>query len=270
MCATQVCTGNKAELCFADERCDDCGSDPFGCLGCNAGGKGQQCRFCGFGGFGEIACPGMGAATAAAADAGVRRRERRRLEIPPDARSYMQHTSELRCEVFAGRSACGGASWNAPFDASSSMGEVVTIGKQLSNVTSVYASVSQALCHGYGLPSSPILPGGTPTTVNCDGDCWTGRGYCYGAFVDATSRRCASCVLWAPDPAKGEVLCSEHGVPQGGYLPSMPQWSEVGCDSEVGLRSHSTAALAPTDPSAFRVRTARPRDGLRPPCACCR
>ena len=59
-----VCTGTVVaggdssdyEKCFYDVSC----SDPYspshnGGFGCNAGGKGQNCRFCGFGGFG--ACP---------------------------------------------------------------------------------------------------------------------------------------------------------------------------------------------------------------------
>jgi hypothetical protein len=54
------------------------------------------------------------------------------------------------------------------------------------------------------LPSSPTLPGGADS-VQCSGDPWTGHGYCYGT-VDGL---CANCVLWRPDPAAGEVACSD-------------------------------------------------------------
>ena len=46
-------------MCYRDARCDDTMADPYGGLGCNAGGRGQKCRFCGFGPFATvgIACP---------------------------------------------------------------------------------------------------------------------------------------------------------------------------------------------------------------------
>ena len=53
-----VCAG-PSEPCFYDARCLACEDDPFGCLGCNAGGKGMACRFCDFGNFGSegVLCP---------------------------------------------------------------------------------------------------------------------------------------------------------------------------------------------------------------------
>jgi len=48
-----VCAGPD-EMCFLDTRCSDA-SNLSGTHGCNAGGKGQNCRFCGFGPY--AACP---------------------------------------------------------------------------------------------------------------------------------------------------------------------------------------------------------------------
>ena len=56
--ATPSCTGNTLELCYLDTRCKFQESDPYGGLGCNAGGVGVECRFCGFGDFANIPCPG--------------------------------------------------------------------------------------------------------------------------------------------------------------------------------------------------------------------
>jgi hypothetical protein len=50
--AAPVCAG-PSEPCYYDTRCS--GPDPYGGLGCNAGGVGQNCRFCDFGPF--PACP---------------------------------------------------------------------------------------------------------------------------------------------------------------------------------------------------------------------
>ena len=55
--ATASCAGPN-EMCFRDPAClGNVATDPFGGLGCNAGGY-QACRFCGFGPFKSIACPG--------------------------------------------------------------------------------------------------------------------------------------------------------------------------------------------------------------------
>ena len=56
--AAAVCTDSRAELCYFDVSCGDCSSDAWGCLGCNAGRQGMNCRFCGFGHFRDIPCPG--------------------------------------------------------------------------------------------------------------------------------------------------------------------------------------------------------------------
>jgi len=56
--AEASCAG-PTETCFEDTRCSGVdGPDPFGGLGCNAGGVAWNCRFCGFGGFNDITCPG--------------------------------------------------------------------------------------------------------------------------------------------------------------------------------------------------------------------
>ena len=55
---------------------------------------------------------------------------------------------------------------------------------------------------GYGRPSSPSVAGGG-NTVDCVGDCTTGRGYCYARSYQG-ERICANCVLW--DPVGSEVL----------------------------------------------------------------
>ena len=54
-----TCTSSPLELCYKDPRCLTPLLDPYGLLGCNAGGVGMECRFCGFGIFGSsgIICP---------------------------------------------------------------------------------------------------------------------------------------------------------------------------------------------------------------------
>jgi hypothetical protein len=49
-----VCAGPH-EPCFLDPICETPSLDAHGGLGCNAGGKGQECRFCGFSTY--VACP---------------------------------------------------------------------------------------------------------------------------------------------------------------------------------------------------------------------
>jgi len=45
----RACTANPTETCFYDAACTDPFSNEYrGGLGCNAGGRGQNCRFCGF------------------------------------------------------------------------------------------------------------------------------------------------------------------------------------------------------------------------------
>ena len=55
-----VCAGPD-ELCYLDPSCSS-PSSTASSLGCNAGGKGQNCRFCGFGSY--AACPSSPTATA--------------------------------------------------------------------------------------------------------------------------------------------------------------------------------------------------------------
>ena len=50
--------GAPDEFCYKDVRClNNTQADPFGGLGCNAGGY-KECRYCGFGLFKSIPCPG--------------------------------------------------------------------------------------------------------------------------------------------------------------------------------------------------------------------
>jgi len=53
--AAAVCAGPN-EPCFLDERCSSAATDPFGGLGCGAGGW-ERCRFCGFAQYDGIECP---------------------------------------------------------------------------------------------------------------------------------------------------------------------------------------------------------------------
>mmetsp|Transcript_11968 Transcript_11968/g.34144 ORF Transcript_11968/g.34144 Transcript_11968/m.34144 type:complete len:931 (+) Transcript_11968:84-2876(+) len=61
-----TCTENTQEICYYDSGCSETPPTKGG-LGCNAGGKGQNCRFCGFGQF--PACPGVALAQEAASSA---------------------------------------------------------------------------------------------------------------------------------------------------------------------------------------------------------
>ena len=88
----------------------------------------------------------------------------------------------------------------------------------------VFLTTQSRLCRGYGLPSSTTLPGGG-AFVDCIGNCQTGRGYCY-----ASGQLCASCVLWDPDPSRGEVQCVS---PQGGAVPGSPEWDAGQCDPSL-------------------------------------
>ena len=68
--AVAGCAGSN-ELCYFDAACTgDVSADPYGGLGCNAGGF-KSCRFCGFGAFATIACPGAGAGELSAGQAAL-------------------------------------------------------------------------------------------------------------------------------------------------------------------------------------------------------
>ena len=101
------------------------------------------------------------------------------------------------------------------------------------------------LCRGYGRPSSPAVAGGG-NTVDCVGDCTTGRGYCYARSYQG-ERICANCVLW--DPVGSEVLCD---FPQGGPIPGTPEWAE-------GVRLEQCANRPASPPSL---------PGVAPPQSC--
>ena len=95
-----------------------------------------------------------------------------------------------------------------------------------------FVHLAERRCHGYSLPtfkgthSSTIISKiryrrdgvkeGTEevSAINCVGNKDTGEGYCYSSF-DGES--CGQCKLW-PGGKDGEVLCTDHGLPQGGPL----------------------------------------------------
>jgi len=196
--ARAVCTGNPTELCVYDAACAEPWNDPYGGLGCNAGGAAQQCRFCGFGSFPD--CPTTDAAAAAAATGAA-------------------DSLEGLCEVFEGRDECAEATWS---EAAGGMpAHAITISAWAPANYSFFGLAQQArLCSGYQMPSSASLPGGAATYVDCVGSCATGRGYCYAA-----GELCANCVLWEPDAAIGEVSCyAQGGGAQGGPLPGTVDW----------------------------------------------
>jgi hypothetical protein len=106
------------------------------------------------------------------------------------------------------------------------------------------ARSTQRLCEGYEMASSPSLPGGG-NSVDCIGNCATGRGYCY-----STAGMCANCVLW--EPAAGEVLCE---AAQGGVLPGTLAWGEGVRAGTCANRTAPTARCA----SEWLWRSASPR-----------
>jgi len=108
---------------------------------------------------------------------------------------------------------------------------------------SFFADYRQSACNGYSKASSAELPGGTSTTVDCRGDCVTGKGYCYSSGDGAY---CASCVLHSP--AAGEELCSDHGFAQGDAA-QLPGGSAFGASCQANY--DSTAAAMPCSTRAM-------------------
>ena len=140
-----------------------------------------------------------------------------------------------RCDVFQGRQSCAGATWSSGqihASAHNSTGEVISFGDTLPDITSVYASVRLPLCHGFLLASSSSVAGGADGTVDCIGNCQTGRGYCYATYI-GSAPVCAQCVLWAANSTRGEVLCKSYGVAQGGPLPGSDAWRSEGCPTHA-------------------------------------
>lgn len=84
------------------------------------------------------------------------------------------------------------------------------------SIYATYATFTERRCEGYGLPSSPHLPGGG-VTVDCVGNCATGAGYCYAS---SDGQSCANCLLWGEDA----TICSDFGMPQGGPVPGTSAW----------------------------------------------
>ena len=122
------------------------------------------------------------------------------------------------CDLFEGRPLCAGARWVGTGFAS----QLIALPQatlSAASAFSTYLSADQPLCLGFGRASSGSMPGSfNQTSVDCVGDCTSGRGYCY-----ASGGHCASCVLW--DPQGDEVLCSSYGTPQGGPLPNDASWN---------------------------------------------
>lgn len=104
-----------------------------------------------------------------------------------------------------------------------------------------FAHTQQNLCHGFGLKTAN--PG---VTVNCQGDCASGRGYCYATPEGA----CAACVLWDPDIAKGEVMCSvPERAPQGGALPYTSEWeNDASCAPSSKVQGGSATCISGPNP----------------------
>jgi len=141
------------------------------------------------------------------------------------------------CDVWPGLRECGGSKW-AQGGGSSHVIEVEGWAKGSSY--SYFAIFGQRSCNGYGLPSSSDLAGGKDGGVNCQGDCTTGAGYCYSTNDGLL---CANCKLWGADPAKGEVLCTEVGLPQSGILPGSADWTNIekGCAQEAWSQAQQDA-----------------------------
>ena len=196
--ARAVCTINPAELCVYDAACAEPWNDPYGGLGCNAGGVAQTCRLCGFDAGGGLVFPDC-PSTDATAD-----------------------SLDGICEVFEGRDECAQAAWSEA--AGGKPAHAITMSAWAPANYSFFGMAQQArLCSGYQMPSSASLPGGGASYVDCVGSCATGRGYCY-----AVGELCANCVLWDPDPAIGEVSCyAQGGGAQGGPLPFTADWLQA-------------------------------------------
>ena len=129
------------------------------------------------------------------------------------------------------RPSCGNATWGTTDGRPS---QFVTMTMEPSNY-SLYLIGGQQLCNGYFL----LQPDGGH--VDCIGNCATGRGYCV-----AEGSRCLNCVLWEPNPAAGEFLCSAYGTPQGGALPGTAEWDSSPCSQ---LPPPPTPEVPPLIPS---------------------
>jgi hypothetical protein len=92
MTAAATCTDNGSETCINDERCADTKSDPFGGLGCNAGGVAQSCRFCDFtDAAGTVYPPCSSAPTGQTISGGVTRCPYGREPAPEEPSACLTH-----------------------------------------------------------------------------------------------------------------------------------------------------------------------------------
>ena len=89
--ARPVCAGPN-EKCFRDPRCLPDSADPYSGIGCNAGGRGIECRFCGFGPFlaAGIECPVLAESRAV------------QLQIGLDVNRTMDEITPARMDEMAG------------------------------------------------------------------------------------------------------------------------------------------------------------------------
>ena len=118
--------------------------------------------------------------------------------------------------------------------------EAVVLGSVLESTYAAFVASFPLLCEGYGRPSDRDTPGGGDS-VDCVGNCETGRGYCYATRDSFGRDICANCVLWDPQSARDEVLCdwARFGPPQGGPLPGTEAW-ESSVKPDGGVQACAT------------------------------
>lgn len=156
------------------------------------------------------------------------------------------------CEVHNGRASCGGVDWSegVPGSYGKPGSQLATLYRWRSDtIYAMYIGLAERRCDGYNLPSSTQLRGGVNPTVNCNGDCVTGEGYCYSA---PDGLKCAQCRLWPSKkptvngvyatPAE-DVLCYDYGRPQGGPLKGSQEWVKRSCNT-AAWNVHNVTARA--------------------------
>lgn len=125
------------------------------------------------------------------------------------------------CEVHRARPSCGSATWRAGANSTTTNvgAQTIAVDKWVDGTYELFVVAERMMCAGYSMPSG--LPYGSTgvqgttakPTIDCRGDCSTGKGYCY-----AHGTKCYPCVLWGATGS--ERLCSQYGVAQGGPLPA--------------------------------------------------
>lgn len=160
------------------------------------------------------------------------------------------------CQVAQSVPTCGDAKWIKGGGSSESI--VVKRFGGGSNYA-FFAQFGQRMCKSYGAPSTSAIAGGKDGFIDCVGDCSTGRGYCYATN---DGKYCGSCVLWSPDPDKGEVLCSEYGMPQGqGPIPGTKRFKDNanGCNKREWRQSGEEARWSVLETCSSRTLYANAR-----------